>query len=114
MSYNSGWSLAMTDERKPKGVQEAQTAFEADAARAPGAKPAGKALKIRRIGNSLGVVLPKDALARLRVGEGDHLSLSETPEGLVLSPYDEDIERQMEAARRGMRHYRNALRELAK
>jgi putative addiction module antidote len=71
-------------------------------------------LKIRKIGNSLGVVLPKAVLARLRVGEGDVLSLAETPAGVELSAYDESISAQMEVARDLMRRYRNALRELAK
>lgn len=75
---------------------------------------AGRTLKVRRIGNSLGVVLPKDVLAKLRVGEGDGLSISETPDGVALTPYDDETERQLEIARDIMRRYRNTLRELAK
>ena len=72
------------------------------------------ALKIRQIGNSLGVVLPKDALNRLNVKEGDQLFLTEAPDGSVrLTPYDPDFEGQMEIAREGMGAYRNALRKLA-
>ena len=73
------------------------------------------ALKIRQIGNSLGVVLPKEALSRLNVTEGDQLFLTEAPDGSVrLTPYDPDFEEQMEVAREGMGAYRNALRQLAK
>jgi putative addiction module antidote len=73
------------------------------------------ALKIRQIGKSLGVVLPKEALSRLNVKEGDQLFLTEAPDGSVrLTPYDPDFEEQMEAASEGMGAYRNALRQLAK
>lgn len=71
-------------------------------------------LKIRRIGNSLGVVLPKEVLARLRAAEGDDLYVVETPDGLELRPYDPELERQLEAGRSIAKRYRNALRELAK
>lgn len=84
------------------------------------AKYAGKApsrtdvLKVRAIGNSAGVVLPKEILARLRVAEGDDLYVIETPDGLELRPYDPELERQLEAGRSIAKRYRNALRELAK
>lgn len=72
-------------------------------------------LKVRRIGNSLGVVLPKDVLAQLGVGEGDELIATAAPGGeLRLTRGEVNLERQLEAARKGMRRYRNALRELAK
>jgi len=72
-------------------------------------------LKIRKIGNSLGVVLPKDVLARLGVTEGDELIVSEAPaRELRLTLADEDFERQMRAAKEIMDRYRNALAELAK
>ena len=102
----------MTDEtRKPRGVADAeQHPFKADAP----AKSAGRTLKVRRIGNSLGVVLPKEVLAKLRVGEGDELSVSETPDGVALRPFDGALQEQIDAARRAMKRYRNALRELAK
>jgi len=71
-------------------------------------------LKIRKIGNSCGVVLPKDVLARLRVGEGDRLFLIETQDGgYRLTPYDPEFERQMKLAEEGMARYRNTLRALA-
>ncbi len=72
-------------------------------------------LKIRPVGNSLGVVLPKEMLARLNVKDGDALFLTETPDGsLRITPYDPAFDAQMRAARDGMAQYRNALRELAK
>ncbi|MGN7725906.1 AbrB/MazE/SpoVT family DNA-binding domain-containing protein [Luteimonas sp. 22616] len=71
-------------------------------------------LKLTRIGNSVGVVLPKDVLARLRLGEGDAVYLTESPDGYRLTPYDAEFERQMEAARRVMKRRRAALRELAR
>jgi putative addiction module antidote len=72
-------------------------------------------LKVRQIGNSLGVVLPKETLVRLNVKEGDTLHLTVAPGGdLRLTPYDAEFEHQMEIAREGMARYRNALRELAK
>lgn len=71
-------------------------------------------LKIRKVGNSAGVTLPKEALARLKVGEGDTLILTETPDGFVVTPYDETFEAGMKAFERTRKKYRNALRELAK
>jgi putative addiction module antidote len=71
-------------------------------------------LKVTKIGNSTGVVLPKEALARLKVEKGDALYLVETPDGYRLSAYDEAFGRQMRAAERVMRDQRDVLRELAK
>ncbi len=71
-------------------------------------------LKIRKIGNSAGVVIPKDVLARLHLDAGDTLYLSQTANGFELSPYDPDFEADMEAARKIMRKRRAVLRELAK
>lgn len=71
-------------------------------------------LTVRRIGSSLGVILPQEAAKSLNVGEGDRLILTETPEGMKLTAYDPDFERQMQAAEKCIRKYRNALRELAK
>jgi putative addiction module antidote len=72
------------------------------------------ALKVRKVGNSVGVILPQEALAALRVGNGDTLYLIETPGGYRLTPYDLEFERQMTAAHRVMKRRRNVLRELAK
>ena len=71
-------------------------------------------LTVRRVGNSLGVILPQEALSMLRVGEGDSLLVTESPEGVRLTPYDPEFERQMKAAEDVLRRYRNAFRELAK
>lgn len=75
---------------------------------------AGLTLKLTAIGNSVGAVFPKEVLARLKVGKGDTLFLTEAPDGFRLTPYDPTFEAQMGAARRIMKTRRNALRELAK
>ena len=68
-----------------------------------------------RVGNSLGVVLPKEILARLKVKSGDSLHVTEAPNGSIrITPYDPEFEAQMRIARQGMAKFRNALRELAK
>jgi putative addiction module antidote len=72
-------------------------------------------LKVRPIGNSLGVVLPKEVLARLKVKSGDSLHLTEAPDGSMrITPYNPEFETQMRIARQGMAKFRNALRELAR
>ena len=72
-------------------------------------------LKIRKIGDSLGVVLPKDLLASLNATEGDTLSLSASADGgFTLTPCDTKVAKQIEAARDIAKRYRNALSELAK
>ncbi len=71
-------------------------------------------LKLRKIGNSVGVVLPKQALTRLKVEKGDRLWLTETPDGYRLTPYDPEFSEQIETAREIMKKRRAALRELAK
>ena len=71
-------------------------------------------LKLTAIGNSVGVVLPKEALARLKVAKGDTLYITETPDGYRLTPYDPAFEAQMVAARKIMKKRRAALRELAR
>ncbi|RFF26699.1 MULTISPECIES: AbrB/MazE/SpoVT family DNA-binding domain-containing protein [unclassified Wenzhouxiangella] len=70
-------------------------------------------LKVSAIGNSTGVILPKDVLERLRVGRGDELMVRETPDGIVLSPYDPEMARQMDVAEKIMREDRELLRKLA-
>jgi putative addiction module antidote len=78
-------------------------------------EPAVTELKIRQIGNSLGVVLPKETLNRLNLKSGDVLHLTEAPDGSMrITPYDPEFEEQMRLAREGMGKFRNALRELAK
>ncbi len=72
-------------------------------------------LKIRKIGNSLGLVLPKEALAHLNVAEGDTVMLTEGPDdSLRIAPSRAEVARQMDAVQDVMKRYRNALRELAK
>jgi putative addiction module antidote len=71
--------------------------------------------KVRKIGNSLGIVLPKEALQALKVGEGDTIFLTEAPEcSLRMTPEKPGFEQVMKIATEGMNRYRNALRELAK
>jgi putative addiction module antidote len=72
------------------------------------------ALKLRKIGNSVGVVLPAEALAQMHAGLGDIVHLTEAVGGVRLTPYDPAFEQQMDAARKVMRKRRNVLRELAK
>lgn len=71
--------------------------------------------KLRKIGNSLGVILPKEILDELQVEEGQALYISKRKDGgVTLTPRDEEFERQMEIGRDLTKRYRNALRELAK
>ncbi|WP_075355921.1 AbrB/MazE/SpoVT family DNA-binding domain-containing protein [Desulfovibrio sp. DV] len=69
---------------------------------------------VTQIGNSTGLILPKEAVARLKVKKGDSVFLTETPDGYAVTTYDPEFEAQMESARQGMGRYRNALKELAK
>ena len=71
------------------------------------------AVKITTVGNSVGIVLPKEILAVLRVEKGDQLFLTETPNGIELSPYRPDFVEKIEIARKIMRENRDVLRRLA-
>jgi len=72
-------------------------------------------LKIRKVGNSLGVVLPKEAVNRLHASEGDRLFLIETTNGAYeLTPYDPAFEKKMKKATDIIRRYRNTLHSLSK
>lgn len=71
-------------------------------------------LKITTIGNSTGVILPKDVLSRLKVQRGDVLYLEETQRGITLTPYDEELAAEMTSAQRVMKKYRDVLHKLAK
>jgi putative addiction module antidote len=73
-----------------------------------------KPLKIVRIGNSRGVILPKEELDRLNLDIGDTIGCGPTPDGFNLTTKGDEFERQMAAARKIMKRYRNALSELAK
>ncbi len=70
-------------------------------------------LTITKIGNSEGVILPKELLARMRVSKGDKLYATETPDGIVLRAYDPDFVRTMEVAEQVMREHKDVLRKLA-
>ncbi len=70
-------------------------------------------LKLTTIGNSTGVVLPREILDHLRVGKGDSLYVLETPNGIELTPYNPEFASQMEIAEQVMREDRDALRKLA-
>lgn len=70
-------------------------------------------LKVTTIGNSIGVVLSKEVLAKLRVAKGDMLYAIETPNGIELSPYNPEFAEQMDAAETIMREDRDALKKLA-
>lgn len=70
-------------------------------------------LKITTIGNSAGVILPKELLARLRLEKGDELYALETPGGIVLTTYDPELAAQMEVAEQVMREDRQVLHKLA-
>lgn len=70
-------------------------------------------LKLVAVGNSTGVVLPKEILEKLRVARGDELMVLETPDGITLTTYDPELAEQMEIAERVMRRRRNLLRKLA-
>jgi putative addiction module antidote len=71
-------------------------------------------LKLISVGTSTGVVIPKDLLNHLKVEKGDLLHVTETRDGLLLTPYDAEVEEQLEHGRRFMKQYREVFRELAK
>ena len=71
-------------------------------------------VKVTPIGNSMGILLPKEALNKLKAERGDTLYLVESPEGYTLTPYEQDFEDQMESASKLMKKYKNTLRRLAK
>jgi len=71
-------------------------------------------LKLRAVGTSTGLVLPKETLQRLKVKRGDVLFAVETPNGYLLTPYDPELERQLAVGREVMKEHRDTLRALAK
>ncbi|PXW71579.1 putative addiction module antidote [Blastomonas natatoria] len=73
-----------------------------------------KPLKLIKIGNSTGIILPKDVLAHLNLSQGDEVSVVKQADGIALKSADPEFDKQMSAARDVMARYRNALRELAK
>lgn len=70
-------------------------------------------LKVTTVGNSAGVVLPKEVLQHLRVQKGDTLYAIETPKGIELTPYDPEFAAQMEVAEQVMRQDRDVLKKLS-
>ncbi len=70
-------------------------------------------LKLTAIGNSTGVILPRELLEKLRVQRGDELMVLETPDGITLTPFDPEFAAQMEVAEKVMRRRRNLLKKLA-
>jgi putative addiction module antidote len=80
----------------------------------PKGQPVG-VVQLKKIGNSTGLIFPKEIMARLNLNVGDNFYATLTPEGGIrFTPYDPKFEKAMEVARRGMKIYRNALAELAK
>lgn len=71
-------------------------------------------LKLTAVGNSTGVILPREVLARLRAEKGDTIFLTETPDGFRVTPYDAEFEKQMKIGRKILKKHRGLLRELAK
>ena len=71
-------------------------------------------LKLTQIGNSVGVILPKEVLARLKLEKGDTVFVTDAADGIKLTPYSAEFEQQMAAARGVMKTRRAVLRELAK
>ncbi len=71
-------------------------------------------LKLTQIGNSVGVILPKEMLANLKLEKGQSVFVTETPEGYVLTPYDPTLEEEMQAGREFMREFRDTFHALAK
>lgn len=69
--------------------------------------------KIIAIGNSAGIILPKETLARMNVQKGDTVYLNENQTGFQISPYDEEFGAKMEVADRVIRRYRDAFKKLA-
>jgi putative addiction module antidote len=72
------------------------------------------ALKLIQVGNSVGLILPKEILARLRLEKGDTVFATESPDGLVLTPFDPALDEQLEAGRAFMREFRETFHQLAK
>ena len=70
-------------------------------------------LKLTQIGNSVGVVLPKEALARLKLGKGETVFLTEMPDGYALTPYDPGLEEEIKAGREFMHDFRDTFHQLA-
>ena len=71
-------------------------------------------LKLTQIGNSVGVILPKEILARLKLEKGDSVFVTDAPGGLTLTPYDPALDEQLALGREFMREFRDTFHQLAK
>ena len=76
--------------------------------------PMVRKVTLRKMGGSVGATLPKDMADRLHVGPGDEVFVVETEQGILITPYDPDFQKAMQAYERTAAKYRNALRELAR
>jgi putative addiction module antidote len=72
------------------------------------------ALKLTQIGNSVGLILPKELLARLKLEKGDTVFVTDAPNGVNLTPFDPTLEKQLELGREFMREFRDTFHQLAK
>ena len=72
-----------------------------------------KESKVRQMGNSSAVILPKEYMAKFQLKQGDAVNLVETAEGILITPYDKEMDIQMELATKVMRENRNMLKKLA-
>jgi putative addiction module antidote len=70
-------------------------------------------VKLRDVGNSKGIIIPKDVLEKMNIGEEGRLFLIPTRDGFDVKAFDPELQKQMDAAAKGMKKYRNALRTLA-
>jgi putative addiction module antidote len=73
-----------------------------------------RAITLRRVGGSVGTTLPKEMVDRLDLAAGDRVLAVETEQGILLTPYTDDLDADLAATRRAAKRYRAALRELAK
>ncbi|WP_431128104.1 AbrB/MazE/SpoVT family DNA-binding domain-containing protein [Variovorax paradoxus] len=72
------------------------------------------ALKLTQIGNSVGVILPKEVLSRLKLEKGDTVFMTEAANGVTLTPYDPAVDEQLKLGREFMREFRDTFHQLAK
>ena len=77
------------------------------------ADPVRRSLRLTRIGNSVGVIMPKEVLARLRLEKGDMVFVTEAANGVTLTPYDPALDEQIKAGREFMREFRDTFHQLA-
>ena len=71
-------------------------------------------VKVEKVGESLGIVLPQEILEELNLREGDRLSMTQTPDGVLVAVGESEFEKAIAIYRKGREKYKNALRELAK